>query len=204
MSKLKIRFLTGAATALLGSASFAQDSDRTGWFVGGEAFQSSSKVEGSPAFVVDDDSVGLGAYGGYRFTPLFGLEANISISDDLSHDRENLRDSRLSMVSVMPKLNIPATQSLAFFAKAGLVFVDYSEDYRDTDSYWYDDDAGWSDLVVGVGAGAQLEVSPGFNVRLSYEYVDGDLSEDRFSHNAPVRDIDVRVEKFALGMHYQF
>lgn len=204
MSKLKLMFLTGAATALLCSASFAQDDDTTGWYVGGEAFQSFSKIDGGSAFLVDEDAVGLGAYGGYHFTPLFGLEANISISGDLSDDRENLRDARLSTVSVMPKLVVPITGSLAFFAKAGLVFVDYAEDYRDTDSYWYDDDAGWSDLVVGAGLGAQIEVAPRFNVRLSYDYADGDLSEDRFSENAPVRDIDVRVEKFAIGMHYQF
>src|SRR5690606_16552176 len=137
----------------------------------------------------------------YHFTPIFGLEANISISDDISDDRENLRDSRLSMVSVMPKLTLPVTPSFAFFAKAGLVFMDYAEDYRDTDSYWYDDDASWSDLVVGAGAGAQLEVSPGFVVRLSYEYADGELSEDRFSDNAPVWDVDVRTEKVGIGMH---
>ncbi len=204
MSKFKTKLLAGAAIAMLCSAGFAQDTDRTGWYVGGEAFQFSSRIDGGTAFVMDDDAIGLGAYGGFHFTPLFGLEANIAISDDFSDDRENLRDARLSVVSVMPKLTLPATGTLSFFAKAGLVFVDYAEDYRDTDSDWYDNDASWSDLIIGAGVGAQLEVSPGFVVRLGYDYIDGDLSEDRWSDNAPVRDVDARLEKIGLGMHYQF
>lgn len=201
---IALRFLAGTAAVLLSSASLAQDPDRTGWFVGGEIFQSTDEVDGGPAFLMDDKVIGLGAYGGYHFTPVFGLEANISLSDDFSDDRDNLRRAQLSTVSVMPKLIIPTYDSLAFFIKGGLVFVDYSEDYRDTDNSWYDNDASWSDLVMGMGIGAQMEVSPGLNVRLSYDYTDGELSEDAFSDDAPVRDIDVRLQKLAFGLHYQF
>lgn len=204
MLQPKSVFFVGAAAVLLSSASFAQVSDHRGWFVGGHVFHATTEVDGGPLFEINDDAVGLGAYGGYHFTPLFGLEANISLANDISHDRDDLRSAELSTVSVMPKLMIPAADSLVFFVKAGLVFADYSEDYRDVDRFWYDDDASWSDLVMGVGLGAQLEVSPGLNVRVSYNYTDGELSEDHFSYNAPVRDINVRIERLALGMHYQF
>lgn len=206
MSRATTKILVGTAVALLSSTAFAESKDKIGWFVGGELAEVTADIDGGTVFDMDNSALGLGAYGGYNFTDLFGLEASIFLTDDLADDREDLRRAETSLLSVMPKLTIPLSTTFSLYAKAGLVYARYAEDYRSVDSYWYDDDASWSDLVWGAGLGAQLEVAPGVNVRFSYDYADGELSEDtyRYSDTTPVRDINLRAERLSLGVHYQF
>lgn len=203
-----------AATALIASAaclqaptSFADTaSDDRGWFVGGELSYTNGRAELGNVYKLDEEGIGFGVYGGYNFSNWFALEGSFFQSNDLSDDREGLADAYYSSLSFMPKFTVNMGSVFGLYFKAGPTFVTYTEeyDYYSGRRRYRDDDADWSELLFGAGAGAQFRLANGVRLRLAYDYVSGDLDETWDSWDAPTRRVDVTLKRLSFGVHYQF
>ncbi|GIU51109.1 MULTISPECIES: outer membrane protein [Shewanella] len=163
----------------------------TGWYVGGELSNVQLEV-GS----FDDSGAGFGAYGGYNFNHWFGIEGKWMLSNDLQDGRVDLG---LAVFSAAPKFTWAINDTFSVFGKVGLAIraLEVDPDYDYDEGF---DTADWSGVNVLYGVGITAAVSESLRLRLSYEYVTGDLDADR----SEMLDIDADTSQLALGLHYQF
>lgn len=212
-----MKIFAKAATAMVVSAACLQapitfaDSassydDGRGWYVGGELSYVDGEAEIGNLYKLGEEGIGFGAYGGYNFTNWFALEGAIFQSTDMADERQNLYSADFSSLSVMPKFTINMGSVFALYAKAGPTFVLYTEEYDDYYGYWRyrDDEADWSEILLGAGVGAQFKLPNNIHLRLGYDYVSGKLDETWDTRDSVSRRVDVTLRRVSFGMHYQF
>lgn len=180
--------------------------DDRGWYVGGEFSHVRGEAEIGRLYKLDEEGLGLGVYGGYNFSNWFGLEGTVFQSNDMSDDREDLANAYYSSLSFMPKFTLNVSDTFGLFVKAGPTFVLYTEEYDDYyyDRRYWDDEADWSEVLFGAGAGAQIKLENGIRLRVAYDYTSGTLDETWDTWDAPSRRVDVTLERVSFGVHYQF
>jgi outer membrane immunogenic protein len=209
MSVRKLFLFTAFFTA--SCSSYAEDpsvSD-TGWFVGGTLGQATSSLGR-----VDSTDNSFGLYGGYNFTPWFGLEGSF-ISADRGTDKYNeVRSASIGGFTVTPKLTFVINNTVSLYAKAGLsalayVVEEYDSYYYDGYDYDYDydygynygNDSSWAGLGTTFGVGAEFRLVKGLKLRISYDQASATLENDSRYYSF---DIDAKISQTSLGLHYQF
>ena len=196
-----------AIMAMSGSMMANADTDRTGFYVGGEFGAVKADLDNT------DDSLSgqsYGTYGGYNFNEWFGLEGTLYGTSDLGEDNVSFN---LASFAITPKFTLVLNDTFSLYAKAGLSFVSARTEYSETKPSFVvtgtrvsiktvttkkENDHFGAGFVVGAGVNAAL--TEHLNLRLGYDYTSVDLDSDDFG--AP--DIDTDLSRFTLGMHYQF
>jgi opacity protein-like surface antigen len=178
--------------------------DNRGWFVGGALSSANGEAEVGNVTMLDEKGIGFGVYGGYNFSDWFGLEGASFQSDNMSNDRPGLDSAEFFTLSFMPKLTVNFNDSVGIFFKAGPTFVMYTEEYNNYEGDYWDDEFDWSEVILGAGVGTEIAIQDGVKLRLSYDYVSGNLDENWYDWDAPNERVDVTLGRFALGVHYQF
>jgi OmpA-OmpF porin, OOP family len=170
--KNKTNILTTTALALaLGALSFgAQAAEPTGFYVGVGAGQ--SMVDESFA---DDEDTAFQVFGGYQFTPYFGLEAGYTDFGEvgLTGGVGTLESDTVSLVAVG---TLPFTEKFSGYAKAGVHSWDAETNVAGTSGP--DDDG--TDPTYGLGLQYRFTDSValrGEYSRFEMDDVDTDLAQ---------------------------
>lgn len=148
MSKTHI-FTTAALALALGALSFgAQAAEPTGFYAGVGAGQSMIDED-----IADDEDTAFQAFGGYQFTPYFGLEAAYTDFGgvDLRAGPGELEADTVSLVAVG---TLPFTEKFSGYAKAGF--------------HSWDAEAN----VPGVGGVDDDGTDPTYGLGLQYRFTD--------------------------------
>lgn len=194
----------------LGFVSFgaiAAEPNDTGWYIGGKAGLAwGDAVSHRVNIYRSDDTEHLGMYGGYHFTPWLGVEGSTLTSANMNNSDDYYESARYYALSVAPKLSLRVSPIFSFYAKAGIAWLNYSEDYIDDDFYDDYEDRSWSDIVGTVGVGGQFDITDGVKLRIGYDYFDGTLDSDDGSRywRRQEGSIDVELDTAYIGVHYQF
>ena len=98
--------------------------DKTGWFVGGQIGYSNIQIDKNTDTAYDDNTESYGVYGGYNFTPWFGLEGNIEQNSKIN-DLTNQQSGELVSLSFSPKFTHQVLLSDATRRLMILKFADY-------------------------------------------------------------------------------
>lgn len=178
--------------------------DNRGWFVGGTLSYAEGETEAGNVKLLDEEGIGFGVYGGYNFNEWFGLEGSSFQSENMAGDSSGLDSAEFFTLSFMPKLTVNFNDSFGIYFKAGPTFVNYTEEYYDYEGDYWDDEFDWSEVILGAGIGTEIRIQDGVKLRLSYDYVSGNLDENWYDWDAPNERLDVTLGRFSLGAHYQF
>ncbi|WP_298773309.1 porin family protein [uncultured Shewanella sp.] len=179
---------------LLGSASVVAETDREGFYVGGDIGSTELDFDGG---VSHDAEYSVGVYGGYHFNDWFGVEGHLFGTGDYSNDSDF--DSHASAFSIAPKLTLAFNDIFSAYVKAGLAYMVISNEV-DTVYGTYTNDLSGVGYVFGAGVNAA--VSDNLVLRVAYEKTSGDLE---FEHDFYYYDdISTDLSQFSVGMHYQF
>lgn len=178
--------------------------DNRGWFVGGTLSYAEGETEAGNVKLLDEEGIGFGVYGGYNFNEWFGLEGSSFQSENMAGDSSGLDSAEFFTLSFMPKLTVNFNDSFGIYFKAGPTFVNYTEEYYDYEGDYWDDEFDWSEVILGAGIGTEIRIQDGVKLRLSYDYVSGNLDENWYDWDAPNERVDVTLGRFSLGAHYQF
>lgn len=178
--------------------------DNRGWFVGGTLSYAEGETEAGNVKLLDEEGIGFGVYGGYNFNEWFGLEGSSFQSENMAGDSSGLDSAEFFTLSFMPKLTVNFNDSFGIYFKAGPTFVNYTEEYYDYEGDYWDDEFDWSEVILGAGIGTEISIQDGVKLRLSYDYVSGNLDENWYDWDAPNERVDVTLGRFSLGAHYQF
>lgn len=208
---LLITFLSVLSTTALADTS---KYDHTGWYIGGSlgGIIAQTELDISSSTKTDVNAASLNIYGGLNFNSVYGLEFSIDGNDDISDDNQGGDyDARISTIQITPKLTAQITDIFSLYARAGVTFIFYTEEYDNP--YLTDDEITWAGLGGTIGVGAQFSVSKHLHLRISIDRTQGKLSnageDDNFYDaskgkmtNAP--DVDIALTRAAMGLHYQF
>ncbi|WP_299494098.1 porin family protein [uncultured Shewanella sp.] len=181
-------------TGFLGSASVSAETDRMGFYVGGDIGSTELSVDSGAS---DESAYSFGVYGGYHFNDWFGVEAHLFGTGDYSDYSE--LESHASAFSIAPKLTLAFNDIFSAYVKAGLAYIVIS---NEVDGYYgtYSNDLSGVGYVIGAGVNAA--VSDNLVLRLAYEKTSGDLEFDHDTYYYD--DIGTDLSQFSLGLHYQF
>jgi opacity protein-like surface antigen len=171
--------------------------NNTGWYLGGYLGTQASELEDVGTRKNTDTSFGV--FGGYNFTPWFGLETSFLLNETDVEDKSTTRSAGFINASIAPKFTLAINDTVAVYVKAGLSSVGYSEEYRSRRRY-SDDTESWAGTGSIAGVGAEYQITNGVRLRLSYDQVRATL-EDVDDYYA---DKDVTLFQTGLGVYYQF
>jgi opacity protein-like surface antigen len=178
--------------------------DNTGWYAGVLLGGSSTSAEVKEVFKQNGNAESNGIYGGINFSPSFGLEGALITTGDVSDDRENLVKANFFGLSLTPKLSYRFNQSFSVYAKFGLGYLSYQEEYSNTILFERDTEESWSGFGRAWGIGAQLDIVRGIKIRIGYEMLTGSLSSNDETYYRKIADLNAELKQLSLGIHYQF
>src|SRR5690554_944195 len=204
---MQYKHVCGFLALGLTSLSAAANADDTGCYVGGKVgLVWGEAVADRVDIYRDDDTENLGVYGGYNFTPWFGVEGSWLITGNMNSSWDYYESARYSALSLTPKLSLRLAPVFSLYAKAGIAWLRYGEDFID-DDYRYDrEDRSWSDSVATVGVGGQFDINQNIKFVVGYDYFDGTLDSDDDSRywRRQEGSIDVELDNAYIGVHYKF
>ncbi len=179
-------------------SSYAEEtaSENTGFFIGGFAGQTKSKLEGYKETVNS-----YGVYGGYNFTPMFGLEGSFFTTSNYSKYDSNLRTAGSGGLTFTPKVTLPINDAVSVYLKAGVAVLAYVEEYKYANyNNNYDRNASWGGIGNTFGVGAEFRIMNGLKLRVSYDQYRATIEDDNNYYN----DMDLKLSQGSVGLHYQF
>lgn len=171
-------FVGTVIAAALGALSFnAQAAEPTGWYAGAGAGQ--SMVD---EWFADDEDIGFQVYGGYQFTPYFGLEAAYTdFGDvDVTGGVGELDADAFSLVAVG---TIPFTDRFSGYAKAGFNRWDADAD------------------VPGIGRVSDDGTDPTYGLGLQYRFTDTVALRGEYSR-FEMDDVDVDLAQVQVRFDF--
>ena len=179
--------------------------DQKGWIVGGGLSSTHLTVTpiNQPGTVSSKESaVMLTAFGGYNFTNWFGIEFDVSISNNLD-DVNTGNDAQVFASSFTPKFTLRFDQNWDMYFKTGLQYMAYEQ----SQASFYDTDVTWNGIDPFIGTGVQYSFPAGVRARLDYRYAKqqlevSDREEFHFVHYD--EEIEVAQSTFAFTVNYQF
>lgn len=175
----KNNILAASALALaLGALSLnAQAAERPGWYAGVGVGQ--SMVD---EWFADDEDIGFQVYGGYQFTPYFGLEAGYTdFGDvDVTGGVGELDADAFSLVAVG---TVPFTDRFSGYAKAGFNRWDADAD------------------VPGIGRVSDDGTDPTYGLGLQYRFTDNVALRGEYSR-FEMDDVDVDLAQLQVRFDF--
>lgn len=183
---------------VMSASVFAQEegANDTGWYVGGYLGSQSSELKDYGTHKNTDTTYGV--FGGYNFSPWFGLESSFLVNETDERD-SSIRSAGFASASLTPKLTLALNDQIALYFKAGFASIAYSEEYRNNG--WYsDDDESWAGTGSTFGVGGEYRINNGLRLRLSYDQARATL-EDVDDYYA---DKKVKLFQTGLSLYYQF
>ncbi len=192
------------------NSAYASLKDNNGWKVGVSFGTADTLTEITGQFNQAESASMTNVYGGYDFNKWFGLEFEAGITGDVAENRASLDNAHYFVMSFAPKISIELGSRFLLYAKYGLSYTSYIEEYDGAVCTFIvssvsceDDIQSWDGSGTLFGAGAQVSIFDGLKIRLSYSKTEDTLtSEDlirRYSGN-----VEASVEQVNLGIHYQF
>ena len=178
--------------------------DDYGWYVGGAAAYSSTDAELKNRFSQTDNVASYAVYGGYNFTGWFGLEGVLIQTGDVSDNRDNLVKSDFMALSFTPKFTYRIMPNFSLFAKAGLAWLSYEEEYDNVILFERDTEESWSGFASSIGVGGQFDIIHGIKIRVSYNRIIGKIESNDETYYRRIPDLDAEINQVSLDMHYQF
>ena len=179
-------------------SSYAEEtaSENTGFFIGGFAGQTKSTLEGYKETVNS-----YGVYGGYNFTPMFGLEGSFFTTSSYSKYDSNLRAAGSGGLTFTPKITFAINDAVSLYLKAGVAALVYVEEYKYANySNYYDRNAAWEGIGSTFGVGAEFRIVNGLKLRISYDQYRAVVADD----NDYYSDLHMKLSQGSVGLHYQF
>lgn len=175
----KNNILAASALALaLGTLAFnAQAAEPTGWYAGAGVGQ--SMVD---EWFADDEDIGFQVFGGYQFTPYFGLEgAYTNFGEvDVTGGAGELDADSFSLVAVG---TVPFTDRFSGYAKAGFHRWDAEVD------------------VPGVGRADDDGTDPTYGLGLQYRFTDTVALRGEYSR-FEMDDVDVDLAQLQVRFDF--
>lgn len=181
--------------------------DHTGWYLGGKLGQASTELEWvDKPYTTENTSTVGGVYFGYNVNAWFGLEAEISYTDnagDSLFNRGIVESAGISALRIQPKFTYQMNDSLAFIFKGGLYSVSYSMYPTDAArmTFKLDTIEYWSGMGLTAGIGLQISVTKRVNIRAVF---DSSLAELEYEGEAGLSNINATINEYSIGLHYQF
>ena len=205
-----MNFKTLTCMALLTTTMYTlaqeEESNRSGFFIGGEIGYSQINLPN------DDESALVGAFGGYRFNPYFGIEGGIThfadYEDDFEVRRGTNRDVTKSIdgLRVMVYGRLPINAYVGVHAKAGIIFsqiTEYREDSDDSITIKNEDEDGGPAWEVGL----DFKVARNWQVNIDAGIYDTEVLDFTLNVNddtITLKDNGDDIEFVKVGISYQF
>lgn len=185
-----------------------KQSDTTGWIVGGGIGLVSISIDPEGRRGLDNFSETASIYsvfGGYNFTPWFGIEFDLSQSEKIT-DKNERQDADILGTSFTPKVTYAVNDKFNVYLKAGAQYLAYEQQIAVSNrTYYYYNDETWNGIGPVFGFGAQYSPLGGLRFRLDYKYSKQTLDTSTTSI-FDLRDdvMNVRFSRLLLTAHYQF
>lgn len=178
--------------------------DNSGWYVGGVVTYASANIEVESQMSRKENAGSFSLYGGYNFTDWLGVEGALIRTGDISDNRDNLVKADVIGLSLMPKFTYRVASNFSVYAKAGLAWLSYDEEYDNVLLFERDTEESWSGLATNIGIGGQFDVIYGIKIRISFDRLQGDIGSNDETYYRTISDADVELKRVSLGAHYQF
>ena len=194
-------------TFLVSFTAHADDTTSSNWYIGGALGNASTQADNS-TFSQSESAGTISVYGGYEFTESFSIEVAAINTGDVANDRSGLEDASFFALTFTPKFNFSVSNKASLYAKAGISLLSYYEEYDAPIAGVRDDEIFWADIVPTVGIGVQYDIKEMLAIRLSYDYMSGDLDdiddENDSAGGNTVQNIDAELSIVTIGLQYQF
>lgn len=203
MKKAFIGLMLLSSTTYTAAANKALD--QTGWIVGGGLGVTTLTLRPRNQPLLEPmkkDATLYTAFGGFNFTDWFGIEFDLSKSDDVTDVNTGL-DAYIVGTSFTPKFTYRFNKNLDAYVKAGLQYIAYKQ----TIASYYDDDITWNGIDPFFGIGMQYSFPVGVRARLDYKYatITLDRSESSsFGYFYYDEEIDLTFSAITMSLNYQF
>lgn len=161
---------------------------------------------GGQEYRQEGDNFTFGLYAGFNFAKVWALETSITITSGLDKRPSSLPldDVYLTAITLTPVIHFDLTESIALYAKAGIGFLIYVEDYKKHSVFNHQDGDYWAGVGFAVGAGLDFKVSKDINFRLGFDYIEAEMDADEENHHINLDDIDEEYSLVYMGMQYNF
>lgn len=177
MNKTNLLAATALAAAL-GALSFgAQAAEPVGWYAGAGVGQ--SMIDESFA---DDEDTAFQGFGGYQFTPYFGLEAAYTDFGEVD-GRAGFGNFEADTLSLTAVGTLPFTDSFSGYAKAG--FHNWDADLR----------------APGIGRASDDGTDPTYGLGLQYRFTDTVALRGEYSR-FEMDDVDVDLAQVQVRFDF--
>ncbi|WP_051333549.1 OmpA family protein [Aliagarivorans marinus] len=174
------------AGLLLSAPSFASDTSYP--YLGGKlGYSKFNDPCGDMYDSCDDDDLGMGVYGGYRFNDWFGLEGSYLYSGEATTNGSI--DTDYNLFEISPMLYAQFAERWQGFAKVGPAYWD--GETSGAGSKVSDDGWTWT-----AGLGVIYSLARNWDLRLEYQYYDDLGDGDKL--------IDTDLHFTSLGLNYKF
>lgn len=203
------------ATAITSASTMAADeTNDTGWYVGGNVGQSRAEIDnekiveslfvgglGTTSLSTDESDAGFKVFGGYQFNSYFAVEAGYFDLGDFGFKATTLPPGSLSGNIKLQGLNLdlvgllPITQDLSAFARVGVNYAEADDSFHSSGAVTtYNYNPNKRDTNYKYGFGLQYAITDSVDMRLEAErYHIDDAVGNR-------GDIDL----LSLGVVYRF
>ncbi|MCL1141597.1 outer membrane beta-barrel protein [Shewanella gaetbuli] len=164
-----------------------QQTEQQGFYVGGLINNMELDLK-----EINEDAVGVGIYGGYRFNAWLGVEANLS-------DGINFIDVSLSTTSIAPTFIWQFNPTFSGLLKVGPTYIRSAAGLSGY-KYKISNHAEFTGVGVVYGVGLNASITDHLVIRAMYERSEGKLESDI----QPTPDFTHVVQQLSIGLHYQF
>jgi Opacity protein and related surface antigens len=181
-----VKFSTALFAGALLAASIQANAAENGWYAGVGVGQMTTQVDDilGSGFDFDESDTGFKVFGGYKFLPWLGVEGAYvdggepEISETAGGATGSLAVGVESLVGAVV-FTLPLGEHFELFAKPGIALWSSTTDLRFT-SDGYDDRFSQDDdgTAFFLGAGAGLNFTEHFGMRVEYEWFDVTLTYD--------------------------
>ncbi len=176
------------------------DSDKIGWYLGGEYNFSKISIEGrekNSGYKTNDSLNGWAVYSGINIHKWLGIEFGVSKADGFNASSGAYIDT----VFGASKFSYDFDNQYSLYVKPGFVYAQLL-DYPLNGNY----PSSWSDFSLIFMTGIEMNVLSDIYARFEYKYTQISLDDDRFLFfvSEDTDSVDVDYQSLGISLFYTF